>query len=115
MFKYEELRCYLAIVLVSVLIIFINNYLSLILDLLRPKLSWKDENEAVKQNFNVFLGMIISLLISALFIGVGVLLLKRSTNIYLIFTILYVVLLITLVAINVIVKKNENKLFSKVG
>ncbi len=97
------------------LAVLITSYLSVIVDLVRPRLDWKDENEAVKQNFNVFISCLISVAMAALFIVLGILLLNSNINIYLIFTVTSVILLVLYILINIIVKKNEVKLFSKVG
>lgn len=97
------------------LVISILNYIGLLLDLLRPKLNWKDENEAVKQNFNLFISMIINIVICAMFVVLGIILLKGNINIYLIFILTSVILLVVYILINMIIKKNVVKLFSRVG
>lgn len=98
-----------------IIIMLISNYLSLILDLKRPRLDWKEESEAVKQNFNVFLGMMICIFISILFIVVGVITHKYNSNIYLIFAVSSLVLLVAYVGLMILINKKQVKLFSKVG
>lgn len=98
-----------------VLIMLITNYLSLILDLRRPRLDWQEESEAVKQNFNVFLGMMVTLVLSILFIVIGVLLFKSKVNIYLLFVIVSVLSLLGYLVMGYFIKKNESKLFDRVG
>ena len=116
MFIFDVPIKYLILVNVPLcLTILITSYIALILDLLKPRLNWKDESEAVKQNFNVFISSIINIAMCVLFIVLGILLLNSNINIYLIFTITSVILLVMYILINIIVRKNQVKLFSKVG
>lgn len=98
-----------------IIVLLILNYLSLIIDLKNPKLTWKEENEAVKQNFNVILSMIVNLIASAVFVVGGILLLKYNINIYLLFGSISVVLFVVYLGLVNLIKKNQIKLFSKVG
>ena len=50
------------------------------IDLARPKLHWDTETEAIKQNFNVMLAMLIGVAVTAC-IGIGVYLLLAHTAI----------------------------------
>jgi len=52
------------------------NYIGLYIDLVRPKLTWDNENAAVKQNLNVFLLLIVSWVLSFVVIIIGVFLLS---------------------------------------
>ena len=52
-------------------VVFIN-YIGLYIDLLRPKLTWDNENAAVKQNLNAFLLLVVSWALIALIIVLGV-------------------------------------------
>lgn len=106
---------YLLINIPIIIALLIINYISLILDLRKPKLDWMEESEAVKQNFNVFLSMLISLIISGLIIALGVASMDSNINIYLMFALISVILLLVYILINVLVKKYQDKLFSKVG
>ena len=100
---------------INALILLINNYVCLILDLRSPKLDWSEESEAVKQNLNVFWGMIVSLALSGAIIGSGLIILDSNVNILLIFAITSVILLSIYILINLVVKKYQLKLFNKVG
>lgn len=51
---------YLGLVLGSLLSGIFVSMLGLIIDVVRPKLHWDNPQEAMKQNFNVFLGMVLS-------------------------------------------------------
>ena len=57
-----------------ILTLLIFNYLSLIFDLRKPKLDWKEESEAVKQNFNAVVYMFGFWLVGGLFVLLGYLL-----------------------------------------
>ncbi|MDL2273364.1 hypothetical protein LJC34_02260 [Oscillospiraceae bacterium OttesenSCG-928-G22] len=46
--------------------------LSMLPDVLRPKLLWKSETEAIKQNMNVVLGMLLSVVLTALYGAVAI-------------------------------------------
>jgi len=98
-----------------IMALLILNYLSLLIDLRKPKLDWKEESEAVKQNFNVFLSMILNLMVSAFFVIGGILLMQYNINIYLLFTLASVVLLVMYFGLVYLIKRNQIKLFSKVG
>ena len=98
-----------------ILILLIYNYLVLILDLRRPRLDWKEESEAVKQNMNVFFSMILNMVIAGLFVLLGLLIDEANLNIYLVFVITSVLLLGTYIALMIFIKKKQVKLFSKVG
>lgn len=98
-----------------ILILLIINYIALLLDLRKPRLDWNDENEAVKQNFNVFLSMILVMLVVGLLIFLGIKIFERDFNIYLSSLISVIVLLPIYIGINLWIKKNQVKLFNKVG
>ena len=99
---------------VDALVLLINNYICLILDLRSPKLDWSEESEAVKQNLNVFWGTMLSLALSGAMIGAGLIILDSNVNILLIFAITSVILLSIYILINLVVKKYQLKLFNKV-
>lgn len=98
-----------------VIIMLIVSYLSLLLDLKRPKLDWKEESEAVKQNLNVFFSLVFTMVVCAAFVMGGVFLLSKNVNIYLMFALISVVLLLGYVCLNLFVSKKQVKLFEKVG
>ncbi|HBR02368.1 MAG TPA: hypothetical protein DD738_07135 [Ruminiclostridium sp.] len=65
---------------------------SLYIDLLRPKLSWNNPQQAMKQNMNSLYGMLLSFLITSLFVVAGYWLNKLNLNIYVLFGILALLL-----------------------
>lgn len=64
----------LALIILGVLGSFMLNAMSLIIDVLRPKLEWNDPQEAIKQNMNALFSMLLSLISMALFTGIVVVL-----------------------------------------
>ena len=74
-----------------------------------------EESEAVKQNFNVFLAMLVSIVFSGAFMAFGGILINRNINIYLMFVLVSVILLSMYILLNVLINKYQDKLFSKVG
>lgn len=98
-----------------ILVLLIANYLSLLLDLRKPRLDWKEESEAVKQNFNVFLGMMIFIAFTIGIVLLGVAFINSDVNIFLMFAFVSVILLVLYILMNYFIKKYQVKLFSKVG
>ena len=98
-----------------IILMLIVNYLSILIDLRKPRLDWVEESEAVKQNFNVFVSMILTVLVGVVFVVLGVFLFDKNINIYLTFTIISVLLLATYVGLMIFINKNQNRLFNKVG
>jgi len=56
--------------------------LSIIVDLLRPKLIWGSPTEAIKQNANVLIGMLLSIFIIAIFIVPSLLLVLNGVSLW---------------------------------
>lgn len=63
--KFDILRL-LSVFVLGVIAGFTTSAMNLLIDLLRPKLVWNSEQEAVKQNLNAFLGMLASWIYSAI-------------------------------------------------
>ena len=68
--------------------------LGLILDTYRARLNWKTETEAVKQNFNSFLSMLITMGVLAAFVGLFMLGLKANMSLELLFALTVVLMLV---------------------
>jgi len=66
--------------------------LNLIIDVLHPKLEWNSPQEAMKQNMNGILGMLISLLVIAVPAGISVAMVLLGTFEWLVYVILAVLL-----------------------
>ena len=85
------------IVFIGFLVNVLINIVGLIVDLLRPKLEWNDPQEAIKQNLNAFLAMIISLIIMLIIGGVSILLLIKGVSEFFIYGILSLIVIVLLV------------------
>lgn len=72
----------LAAALCSVAMAFLFSLVGVILDAHRPKLNWKTETEAVKQNFNGMIAMLLSMVLVALLVGGYILLIKWDLGWY---------------------------------
>lgn len=99
------------------IIIAVQNYLSIIIDLKRPFLTWQNDNEAVKQNINVLFSILISLLI-CLILGLVLLLtiiLNLTNNIYILSLIISFISLGILLLLLSYIRKNNRRLFEKIG
>ena len=61
---------------------FLFSIAGVIVDAHHPKLNWKSETEAIKQNFNTMIGMLLGLVLMALLVGAFVLLMKWGMGWY---------------------------------
>lgn len=61
---------------------FLFSIAGVIVDAHHPKLNWKTETEAIKQNFNTMIGMLLGLVLMALLVGAFVLLMKWGMGWY---------------------------------
>jgi ABC-2 type transport system permease protein len=98
-----------------ILLVLIKNYIGILLDLKNPKLVWNDEAEAVKQNLTVLVGTIISFAIIGIMSFVSVLCFVININVYLVFLVFTIVMVVCYILLALYIKKNQVKLFSKVG
>ncbi|HZK01340.1 MAG TPA: hypothetical protein VFC96_00580 [Anaerovoracaceae bacterium] len=73
------------------------NVLGLAIDLVRPKLEWSNPQEAIKQNFNVLWGMLISLLVIGILGGLSAVLILNNLSELWIYGILAVLVIMMLV------------------
>ncbi len=107
----------ISLMLPLLLIVIIQNYGSILIDLKRPLLSWENENEAVKQNVNVLFSMLLSVCICGI-IGLSMVLInlfKLSLSVYVYGGILNLVLALVLLVLISYIKKNQNKLLDKIS
>lgn len=106
---------YLLIVNIPLLfMILLLNYINVLLDLRKPKLAWSDEAEAVKQNITSLIGVVITLLVSGFIAVLAVLLWNNPVNIFVTFLIFTSTMVLCYILMAIYIKKNANKLFSKV-
>ena len=78
-------------------------------DILRPKLAWSSETEAIKQNLNVMLGMVISLAVCAVF-GLIAYLLKDSLPPYLLYPLIEALAIAAVAALSGVMRAAETRL-----
>ncbi len=73
-------------VLCSLPVAYLLSALGLLVDVVHPKLNWKTETEAVKQNFGAMIAMLLNMVAMALPIGLYVLCVVKGMGFYLAFT-----------------------------
>ena len=73
------------------------NVLGLMVDLLRPKLSWNDPQEAIKQNLNAFFSLLIVLLVIAIMAVLSIILIAAKVGEFWIYGILALIIIVLLV------------------
>ena len=100
------------IFMVSLLMYIVQSFLSLLIDLKRPKLQWNSEYAVVKQNFNLLFPMIFG------FINIGIIIFVNYSlsaySVYIQLGIVTVIYIIALVIINAYLYKKQNSLASKI-
>lgn len=105
-----QLKTYIYLFIISMIINVFNNYAMIIIDLKNPKLEWMTEYAVVKQNINMLFQMIINFLEIGIIIFVGYKL-KNIDNAAIMLTIFFT---ITTIVIKKYICKNKNKLFRKI-
>lgn len=97
------------IVLFSTLFIVLWNLIGICIDMKHPKLDWTNETEAIKQNINVVLSIILCIFISIVFCFIIFKMLQKELSIYAIicFTLCSLFVLIFLVCKGITTNKEE--------
>ncbi len=103
----------LLIAIAGIMMGILQSYISIIVDLKKPKLEWSSEYAVVKQNMNLMWPAILGLLNITVIIILSVVLGKFVSSYILITMIAIVYLLLTIVVRNYI-QKNVSKLFEKI-
>lgn len=98
------------IIIVSMLINILNNILMIIVDLKNPKLKWITEQAVVKQNFNMFFGMLFIAIEAVIILILGTYI--KDLN-YLVITLIIMLVTMILIIKNYI-NRNKEKIFSKI-
>ena len=83
------------------------------IDLMRPKLSWNNPQEAIKQNFNAVAAMILGFVMISIFGVVGFLLTRLNLNTVMLFALMLVILLIISYALIQLVRKSAAKAYAR--
>jgi ABC-2 type transport system permease protein len=88
--------------------------ISLYIDLVNPKLIWSNPTEAIKQNMNSLFAMLVSFLIISLFGVIGYFLGKTDLNVYAIFGIMLLILLIASAASMKVLRKAAKNSYHRI-
>ena len=100
------------ILLVSLVLALLQNYLMLIVDLKHPKLLWDSEYAVMKQNFNMIFEFAFLFVVGGILAGLWWIF--QDANQYLILGTVFVVFAIIFVLVDRYVKRNQVKLFEKI-
>lgn len=100
------LLCALAMVPVSAVNLFV--------DLKHPKLSWNNPQEAIKQNFNVVLGMLLGLMMISVFGVIGYFLATLGLSLFALFGLMALVLVIASYLSFLLIKRSARRSYSKI-
>lgn len=112
-FKISPLLAIMVLVLCSLALVPVSA-IGLYIDLVRPKLEWNNPQEAIKQNMNVVLAMLIGFLVVSVFGVAGYLVTIITSNTYAIFGIMVLVLLsVSYICLSVL-KKSADKAYYKI-
>lgn len=111
-FKISFTSTIMVIILSNIALIPINA-MGLFIDLMRPKLSWNNPQEAIKQNFNAVAAMILGFVMISIFGVVGFLLTRLNLNTVMLFALVLVILLIISYALIQLVRKSAAKAYAR--
>lgn len=103
----------LLIAIAGIMMGILQSYISIIVDLKKPKLEWSSEYAVVKQNMNLMWPAILGLLNITVIIILSVVLGKFVSS-YILITIITIVYLLLTVAVRNYIQKNVNRLFEKI-
>ena len=104
---------YLVGILIAMILNIINSFIMVIVDLKKPNLNWITETSAIKDNGNKlyqYVTTIISCLLFVYFMRIF-----DNVNIIISFSIIIAILFIILLILNILIKKNINKLFKEIN
>ena len=113
LFEEINFNLFLIIFIISNLLNLINNNLLLLMDYIRPNLNWNTEFEAMSKNENRVLQYALTIIIILLLTYFAKIF--DDINIYLACLFIGIIFLIILFIINIIIKKNINKLYTKIN
>ena len=105
-----ELQVALALIM-CLLFLYVNSCLELSRDIKKPKLDWVTEQEAVKQNFGVLIGMFISWAILIALAALSYFLITWKLNMWIIFGILSGILVILCIVTRTLMYRNADKYY----
>lgn len=92
--------------------VFLFNYLAMVVDLIRPKLNWENEQSAVKQNMNTLVEMVLIVLVGGILAAAGLFgYFKLGISIYVIgISAIVLVLAAALILNRTVIKMAESRL-----
>ena len=111
--KLQPLMILMIIILCSLAII-PESAMNIYVDLKRPKLTWSNPQEAIKQNFNVIIGMLIGFLMISVFGVIGYFINMLGISLYGVFGIMALILCIFAYPSIYIVEKSARKSYNKI-
>lgn len=91
---------------------YLINLIDILVDMIRPKLIWNDENAAIKGNFNSFTGSILGIVLTCIIIVIGRFL-NTKIDIYL-YVILIIIFMVAVI-LSLIIKKKATKMIKRMG
>lgn len=93
-FKLKPVLVIMMIILSSLALIPVS-VANIVVDLIRPKLVWSNPQEAIKQNMNSFIGMLLAFLVISVFGVIGYYLMKINLSDYALLGIMALILLVS--------------------
>lgn len=113
LFKINVLTAIMILILCSLALVPVSS-IGLYIDLIRPKLQWNNPQEAIKQNMNAMLAMLIGFLAVSVFGIAGFLVTIFITNIYAMFGIMVLILSAVSYICLLVLDKTANKAYWKI-
>lgn len=109
-FTVVRIKMLLYLIIISMLINTLNNFVMIIIDLKNPKLDWMTEYAVVKQNLN----MLFQAIIIMFEIGIMVAIFNIFSNIDIITIVIVLLLTLSIIGVKRYIKNNSIKLFKKI-
>lgn len=113
LFKINVLTAIMILILCSLALVPVSS-IGLYIDLIRPKLQWNNPQEAIKQNMNAMLAMLIGFLAVSVFVIAGFLVTILITNIYAMFGIMVLILSAVSYICLLVLDKTADKAYWKI-
>ena len=113
LFKINVLTAIMILILCSLALVPVSS-IGLYIDLIRPKLQWNNPQEAIKQNMNAMLAMLIGFLAVSVFVIAGFLVTIFITNIYAMFGIMVLILSAVSYICLLVLDKTADKAYWKI-
>ena len=102
----------LLIAIASIIMGIFHSYISIIVDLKRPKLEWNSEYAVVKQNMNLMWPVILGLVNITIIVALAII--CNFINSYIFIAVISLIYIFLTIVIRNYIKKNEEKLLEKI-